>query len=267
MVFPFLTTAMAEGAEGLVDSIASSPAPVPSPTPSPEAASVSTWGDEFVNRLVKKVAETHIEAWIALGTLIVLGLILLAAGRSSKRWNAKMLAMGALSISLSFVLSYIRLLKMPTHGSITPGSMLPIMLFSACYGLGPGLLAGLAYGLLQYLQDPWFLNIWEFILDWLIAFAALGLAGIAWKKKDKWLYFSIPIAVLGRAIAAFLAGIIIANDYLANGEPLEIGQMTFSSPILFSATYNCVYLIPEAVICLLLALLIAKPVLKVMRTK
>ncbi len=222
---------------------------------------------EWFNDAFSKFSKVSSVTWIALSVVAVLGLIVLAVSSSQKKWTPKMIAFGALAIALSFVLSCIRLFKMPTHGSVTPGSMLPIMLFSACYGMGPGMLAGLAYGILQYFQDPWFLNVWEFILDWLIAFAALGLAGIAWRKKEKWLYVSIPIAVLGRAISAILAGIIIANDYLAKGQPLEIGEMTFSSPILFSVVYNGVYLIPETVICLLLAWLIAKPVMKVMKAK
>lgn len=220
-----------------------------------------TWTQEAV----EKFAETPGQVWIAIAALAALAAILYAVSRSGKRWTSKMLAMGALSIALSFVLSCIRLFRMPTHGCVTPGSMLPLMLFSACYGVGPGLLAGLAYGVLQYFQDPQFLNVWQFLFDYLLAFAALGLAGIAWKKDEKWLYAAIPIAVLGRAVSAILAGIMWAYEYLDYG--LTIGSMQFSSPILYSIVYNGVYLIPETVICLLLALLIAKPVMKIMKTR
>ena len=152
---------------------------------------------------------------------------------------------------------------MPTHGAVTPGSMLPIMLFSLVYGVGPGMLTGLAYGLLQYIQDPSFLNVWQFLLDYLIAFAALGLAGIGKGKGKAWTYIAIPIAVLGRAVSAILAGIMWANEYIDYG--LTIGSMEFSSPVLYSMVYNGVYLIPETVICLLLAWLVAKPVMRVMK--
>lgn len=215
--------------------------------------------------LVEKFVETPGKVWIAVAALVAIGAALVAVSRTSKRWNAKMLAMAALSIALSFVLSCVRLFKMPTHGSVTPGSMLPIMLFSACYGMGPGLLTGLAYGLLQYFQDPSFLNVWQFLFDYLLAFAALGLAGIAWNKKEGWLYLGIPVAVLGRAVSAVLAGIMWAYEYLDYG--LTIGTLEFSSPIWYSIVYNGVYLIPETLICLLLAFLIAKPVMKVMKTK
>ncbi len=242
MLFPFLASAWAE--EATEEAVKAEP----------------TWGEE----LVEKFTETPGAVWIAVAVLAVAA-IFIGISKSGKRWTAKMLSMGALSISLSFVLSCIRLFKMPTHGSVTPGSMLPIMLFAASYGIGPGLLAGLAYGVLQYFQDPAFLNVWQFLFDYLIAFAALGLAGIAWKKDEKWLYLGIPVAVLGRAVSAILAGIMWAYEYIDYG--LKIGQMEFSSPILYSIVYNGVYLIPETAICLLLAWLIAKPVMRIMKAK
>ena len=154
---------------------------------------------------------------------------------------------------------------MPTGGSVTPGSMLPLMLFSVSFGVGPGLLAGLAYGLLQYLQGGWWLNVWQFLLDYLLAFAALGLAGIAHNKSDKWLFLSIPIAALGRAVCAILAGLMWVADTPV--EELVIGSTQFNSPLLYSIVYNGAYLIPDTLICLLLAFLIARPLVKIMKSK
>lgn len=219
-----------------------------------------TWGQE----LVEKFAETPLTTWLAVAVIAALGVILLFVGRAYKQWNAKTLAFAALSIALSFVLSCFRLFRMPTGGSVTPGSMLPIMLFSVAFGAGPGLLTGLVYGLLQYLQGGWWLNIWQFLLDYALAFAAIGLAGIAHKKPDWWLYIAIPVAAVGRAVCAVLAGLMWVVDTPV--EELTIGSMHFGSALTYSIVYNGAYLLPEVIICLLLALLIAKPVLKVMRT-
>ena len=220
-----------------------------------------TWGEQ----LVEKFGESSLPSWIIVASLAALGIILMLITRSGKHWTTRMLCAAALSIALSFVLSCLRLFRMPTHGSVTPGSMLPIMLFSLVYGVGPGMLTGLAYGVLQYIQDPSFLNVWQFILDYLIAFAALGLAGIGKDRKHEWMYISIPIAVLGRAVSAILAGIMWANEYIDYG--LKIGEMEFSSPVVYSMVYNGVYLIPETLICLLLAFLVAKPVIRVMKAQ
>ena len=219
----------------------------------------------WFDQLVEKFGESSLTSWIAVAVLVVLGAGLVLITKSGKKWNARMLSAAALSIALSFVLSCLRLFRMPTHGAVTSGSMLPIMLFSLVYGVGPGLLTGMAYGLLQYIQDPSFLNVWQFLLDYLIAFGALGLAGLGKGKKPSWTYISIPIAVAGRAVSAILAGIMWANEYFDYG--LKIGNMEFSSPVLYSMVYNGVYLIPEMLICLLLALLIAKPVMKIMRSR
>ena len=140
-----------------------------------ETAAEPTW----LQKAFEKFAETPLTVWIALAVLVALGAILLTISRTSRKWDARMLSFGALSVALSFVLSCIRLYRMPQGGSVTPASMLPIMLFSAAYGVGPGLLTGLVYGVLQYLQGGWFLNVWQFALDYLLAFAALGLAGLS----------------------------------------------------------------------------------------
>ena len=247
-MFLFLTGALAEGAEEAAEEIA-------------EAAKEPGWADQ----LVEKFGESSLTSWIAVAVLIALGIVFFLITKSGRKWNARMLCAASLSIALSFVLSCLRLFRMPTHGSVTPGSMLPIMLFSLVYGVGPGMLTGIAYGVLQYIQDPSFLNVWQFLLDYLIAFGALGLAGIGKDKKESWIYISIPIAVLGRAVSAILAGIMWAKAYFDYG--LTIGNMEFSSPVLYSMVYNGVYLIPETIICLLLAFLIAKPVMRVMKAR
>ena len=89
-----------------------------------------TWAED----LVSKFGKTPGTVWIAVGVLVALGVILLAIGKTSKKWTAKTVAFGALAIALSFVLSCIRLYRMPQGGSVTPGSMLPLMLFSASFG-------------------------------------------------------------------------------------------------------------------------------------
>ena len=58
---------------------------------------------------MEKFGETPLKVWIALGMIVAFAVILLVIGRTAKKWNAKMIAFGALSIALSFVLSCFRL--------------------------------------------------------------------------------------------------------------------------------------------------------------
>ncbi len=215
-----------------------------------EATEASAAEPSWFQTAVKDLTETPLTVWIAILVLIAFGVILLVVTKTSGRWNAKMLSFAALSIALSFVLSCIRLYRMPQGGSVTPASMLPLMLFAAAFGIGPGLLAGLVYGILQYLQGGWFLNIWQFSLDYLLAFAALGLAGLARKLPEKWgLYAAMLIAVIARALSATLAGIIF-----------------WETAPWASLVYNGTYLVPDVFICMLLAAIIAKPVMRIMKS-
>ncbi len=156
-----------------------------------------------------------------------------------------MISNGALVIALSFVLSYIRLYRVPQGGSITLASMLPLFLFSYAYGVAPGFLAGAAYGILQFIQSAYFVHPVELLLDYPLAFAMLGLAGIArGKKSNGMLLLGIVLGALGRFLCAFLAGVIFFGEYAPEGQ----------SVLVYSAVYNGLYLIPEAAICIALSL-------------
>ena len=237
----FLTSALAEAAPEATAAVETVEQAVE------RAEAAPTWAQE----LVEKFTEISGRTGIILGVLVLLGVILLVIGRTRRQWSAKTVAYAALSIALSYVLSCFRLYRMPTGGSITPGSMLPLMLFSAAFGVGPGLLAGLTYGALQYLQGGWFLNVWQFLLDYLLAFGALGLAGLAKKLPKTWgLYAAIIIAAVTRALSATLAG-----------------YMFWDTAFWASLVYNGTYLIPDTLICIVLALAVAKPVMKILQAK
>ena len=95
------------------------------------------------------------------------------------------------------------------------------------------------------------------------AFTVLGLAGIAHNKGEKWMYLSIPFAALMRALCAFLAGLMWVADTPVS--ELVIGSWQFSTPVTYSLVYNGAYLIPDTLICLLLAALVGKRLLKAIK--
>lgn len=121
-----------------------------------------------------KFLEIPAATWIALALIVAFGVIL-ALVTPKVKWNAKMLATGALCIAIGFVLSYIRLVHMPQGGSITPASMLPVMMFAYAYGFGPGILCGVAYGILQMFQDPYIVGWVQAALDYILPF------GLCWR--------------------------------------------------------------------------------------
>lgn len=159
-----------------------------------------------------------------------------------KGWSVKQLIIGALCIGLAFVLSYVRIWKMPMGGSITPASMLPIMLFAYIYGTPKGLIVGVAYGLLQMIQDPWIVHPVQAICDYIFAFACLALTGLFRKK----LIAGEAVAIAGRFLFAFISGIVFFGEYAA-----DWGM----SPAVYSLVYQGTYLLPEAIICIVISVI------------
>jgi thiamine transporter len=100
-------------------------------------------------------------------------------GKSTKKSDhTKSIVYAAISIAASFALSYVRFLELPQGGSVTFASLVPLMVYSYMFGARKGVLAGAVYGLLQFIQAPWFIHPMQFLLDYPIAFAAVGLSGM-----------------------------------------------------------------------------------------
>lgn len=115
---------------------------------------------------------------------------------------------GAIFIALAQVLSYLKLYELPQGGSITI-EMLPIFLYCARWGFGPGMLASFAYSILQVLLSSTYAWTWQSLIgDYLLAFTALGLAGSCAKLKGgfstarswaAWLAFSCTMSSVRRS--------------------------------------------------------------------
>lgn len=224
------------------------------------ASAEETSSAKAASPVFKKLLETGPDTWIVLIAIVLLAVVLLTIRKSGRRWNNRMIAFAAISVALSYVLSCIRLYRMPNGGSITPASMLPLMLFSACYGIGPGMIAGLVYGLLQCTQGITFIAGIQFLFDYILAFAMLGLAGLCSGKKD-----SLGRLMLCLFIAAFCRFLChtVAGMYWYFGE-YETGE-SFLVKLWASVVYNGSYMLPDLVICLLLAIPVHKPVFRIMK--
>ncbi len=210
------------------------------------------WFSEWLNNSFEKFGELQLWAILVVALLAagaVAALIVLAvrakkhkaAAPAKKGWDTKMIIVGALCISLAFVLSYIRIVHMPQGGSITLASMLPIMMFAYIYGTPRGLVVGLAYGALQMLQDPYIVHWAQAILDYGFAFMALALGGL-FKKSI------LPGVLLGgvlRYLCHVASGVIFFAEYA--------GASDFQGVVFYSMGYNAVVLIEVAIIVVLVA--------------
>ena len=167
---------------------------------------------------------------------------------------------GAIMVAAAQVLSYLKLWEMPWGGSITL-AMIPILLYAVRWGLGSGLLAGFVFGVLQFMFDGGFAIGWQSIIgDYLLAFAALGLAGLAHGKKGG-IFTGTVIGGLARFLVHYVVGATVWAEYM----PDEFFGMTMHSPWFYSLLYNGSYMVIDMVLCLVIGLLLWKPLEKYIR--
>lgn len=192
-------------------------------------------------------AEFPVGGWILVAVLLVGGLMVYRQFKFESKtvWSTRMLALGAVCMALSNVLSMIKLFDMPQGGSITPASMLPLMLFAYVYGVGPGMTVGAVYGVMQFMIEPYFLSVPQMLLDYPIAFAMVGLAGLFSKSENRALGLTAGVVLgsLGRFVAAVLSGVVFFAEYAGD-----------QNPWVYSIGYNGAYMLPECIICVVLAL-------------
>ena len=144
----------------------------------------------------------------------------------------------ALLLALAVVLEQLRIFHMPQGGSVTAGAMVPLLLIAYRYGAGTGMLAGLAYGMINMLQDPFILHPVQVLFDYPLPFMAMGLAGLSRQH----LYLSTGLAFAVRFVCHFISGFVFFGSYAPAG----------MSPVLYSLAFNASYLIPEMLICCLI---------------
>ncbi len=165
---------------------------------------------------------------------------------------------GAIMVALAFVLSFVKLYELPAGGSLTP-AMFPILLYALRFGLWRGLGAGFVFGLLQLVFDGAYAWGWQsMLLDYLLAFTPLGLAGLF--KGKAWGIF--PGTVLGCA-ARFAVHYISGVTVYRITEPTTLPLLgTFDNAALYSLAYNGMYMLPNMLLALLIAGVLYVPLKK-----
>lgn len=188
--------------------------------------------------------------------LVVIASVLSSQKKKGKPMDARKLAFCAMGIALAFVTSYVKVFELPYGGSVTLFSMLFIVLIANWYGVKTGILVGFAYGLLQFIQGPYVLSLFQVCCDYVFAFAALGAAGFFSKKKNGLLTGYI-VAVLARGFFHTLGGYLYWMDYMPENFPQSLKA-------LYPIIYNYSYLLAEGVLTVILISL--PPVKKALQT-
>ncbi len=168
---------------------------------------------------------------------------------------------GAIMVALAAVLCYLRIVKFPWGGGITVLSMLPIVIYSIKHGIGRGLMVSFAFSLIQLGQGMidglfgWGLTpvmlISCILMDYILPFLVLGLAGIFRRKGTVgWLTGTAGV-IVARFLFHFLSGVVIWHS----AGKLWEGFVT-DNEWLYSLCYNGAYMLPELIFTLIGAVIL-----------
>ncbi len=160
------------------------------------------------------------------------------------KMSVKQITVSALCLALAFILSNIKLFKLPMGGSFTVFSMFFVTFIGYLYGPRVSISAAFAYGLLQMIADPYIISIPQLLCDYILAFTALGLSGFF--HNSKWgLFKGYFVGVLGRYFFAVLSGVVFFADYAPEN----------MSPLLYSMAYNIIYIAAESALTVVVLLI------------
>lgn len=215
----------------------------------------------------------------------------------TQSFRTKRLVESALMIALSTVLSFIVLFKLPFDGSLTPCSMLPIILIAYRYGTKWGLATAFSFSLIQGIQgiaegtfsaaalgvengvfnggffsgSPLLAAFGIFLLDYIIAYTMLGFGGIyrnRIKSKPLALVCGILTAGLLRYVAHVISGAIFfgiwgewfftQEGFFAWGQTLVEMFPGKTLYVLYSLIYNLFFLTPEVGLTAVAGFFVAK---------
>lgn len=174
---------------------------------------------------------------------------------SKRSMKIRVIAEAAVLIALASVLSLYKIYRLPQGGSVTPASMVPILIFAARRGLKYGVAAGLLFGLIRLYLGMYVVHPVQLLLDYPLAFGALGLAGLFKGKSDvKASVGGAALGIGGRFFSHWLSGVVFFAEYAPAGQ----------HPAIYSAIYNGSYLGVEFIVSAVVMYILAKAgVLKV----
>ena len=216
----------------------------PRRSPTEEEPAQEEEEETVLQQMLGNLTGMHWYTAVIVVVLLVMGIML----TKKSQWTTRRLAYAAMCIAIAFVLSCIKLFRMPQGGSVTPAAMLPLILFCMACGPVQGLAVGCAFGLLQLIEDPYVIHPVQLILDYPAAYGAMCVACLANLLPEKAKRFRLPLGValgyVARLVMAVLSGVIFFAEYAGD-----------QNVILYSLGYNAAYLAPEMVIAVLISLI------------
>ena len=177
-----------------------------------------------------------------LSIITVIGgiLLLLAIIKFKKiKLDAKIMSRIGIALALATILNMIKVYSLPNGGgSISFGSMIPILLIAFMYGPQIGLLTGFLFGIISLIINPYIMHPIQVLFDYPLPFMAIGFAG--YFKKN--IFLGASIGMILRFICHFISGYIFFGEFAPEG----------LSPAIYSLAVNGIAVGGELIICLII---------------
>ncbi|AXI08645.1 energy-coupled thiamine transporter ThiT [Oceanobacillus zhaokaii] len=160
-------------------------------------------------------------------------------------------------IEASFLAVFALILDLLPSIRLTPAvsisiAMIPIFIMAIRWGIKGGLISGFLWGLLQVVTgDVYVLTISQFLIEYFIAFAFVGFAGLFYKaiqsalqgglkkRAVSLIILAVFVGSIARYFWHFIAGVIFWGSYAPEG----------MSPYLYSFIVNGATMLGAAVLC------------------
>jgi thiamine transporter len=192
-----------------------------------------TFSTEFFESAAGRVA-------VVIAIFAAIAILAAYLGRK-KLFTPKVLTYSAVCIALAAILSRFTLFDMPQGGSVSACAMLFIALAGYWFGPAVGIMVGVTHGLLDLALGPYVIHPVQLLLDYPLAFGAIGIAGF-FREHKYGLHIGYTAGVLGRMLMSVLSGVIFFPEYTPEG----------MNVLWYSITYNGSYMLTEMVITLIL---------------
>ena len=168
---------------------------------------------------------------------------------------------GAIFVAAALVLSYI---KIPVgflfggFGGSIDFVMVPLIVYAARRGAPWGMAAGFIFGTMKFFFAGGSAISWQsMLLDYSLAYGAVGLAGL-WRRKKRPLLGGAVVGCLSRFVIHYISGVTIYAQYM----PERFMELTMTTPAIYSLLYNGSYMSVNTVLAILVCGLLEKPLEK-----
>lgn len=170
--------------------------------------------------------------------------------------NRSTLVLAEISImaGLAVILDLLTFLRFWPQGGSVSLAMVPIFIMAFRRGVKAGVITGLIFGLLNMIYNPFIVHWLQALLDYPIAFAVVGLAGLFMLKPEQTKGFKTLMIIGGvlvgtalRFLSHFVAGVVWFGEFAPEGTPVYV----------YSFGYNMSYLLPTFIVCVIIVIILA----------